>query len=115
MKKNVFLGSLIGLSLVIGSFAYAGKVELTTYYPAPNGEYSKLSATGKTTEADDVEVFKAVGSGGEGLVVTNDGVARANNGLVVQNCDGSAGDCPTADDASNGQVWLDTSVVVPNP
>ncbi len=37
--------ALAGLVLLITASAYAGKVELTTYYPAPNGEYSSLQAT----------------------------------------------------------------------
>jgi len=32
-------------AFLISSSAYAGKVELTTYYPSPNGEYSSLQAT----------------------------------------------------------------------
>jgi hypothetical protein len=34
--------------LVIASTAYAGKVELTTYYPAPYGEYKDVSVTDST-------------------------------------------------------------------
>ncbi len=37
--------ALAGLVLLITASAYAGKVELTTYYPSPNGEYSSLQAT----------------------------------------------------------------------
>jgi len=32
-------------AFLISSSAYAGKVELTTYFPSPNAEYSSLQAT----------------------------------------------------------------------
>lgn len=50
--------------------AYAGKVELTTYYPAPFGEYRQLQATGADTSNSNI-ALQARGSAGTGLVVTN--------------------------------------------
>ena len=53
-------GVMFFSAFVFISSAHAGKVELTTYYPAPNGEYSRLQASGSCvgstcgTAADDV-------------------------------------------------------------
>lgn len=44
MLRNIFLYNLIVLVLAMAPSAHAGKVELTTYYPAPFGEYSSLNA-----------------------------------------------------------------------
>lgn len=44
MFQNTFLCSLIVLVFMMASSAYAGKVELTTYYPAPMGEYDTLKS-----------------------------------------------------------------------
>jgi len=51
---------------------FAGKVELTTYYPAPNGEYRQLRATGSDTLNTTV-ALQASGSttATPGLAVTN--------------------------------------------
>ena len=45
MFKNTVLCGLIVLVIVMAPFAYAGKVELTTYYPAPYGEYKIITTT----------------------------------------------------------------------
>ena len=42
-KTILFSFSLL---LLQTTFLFAGKVTLTTYYPAPNGEYSALQSTG---------------------------------------------------------------------
>jgi hypothetical protein len=47
MFRNIFLCSMIILILMMAPSAYAGKVELTTYYPAPYGEYKELKSTEK--------------------------------------------------------------------
>ena len=44
--------TLLGVLFLFGSLfaisgAYAGKVELTTYYPAPYGEYKDITASNK--------------------------------------------------------------------
>ena len=46
MKKEMLLALAILTFLVIPA-AYAGKTELTTYYPAPYGEYKDLQASNK--------------------------------------------------------------------
>lgn len=61
---------LVILVAIGGTVAFAGKIELTTYYPAPMGEYAQLSAKGKDTSNGTV-AFQAGGSAGNGLVVTN--------------------------------------------
>jgi hypothetical protein len=51
MFKNILLFSLIVFILAAAPSAYAGKVELTTYYPAPYGEYKELKSTENATFA----------------------------------------------------------------
>ena len=41
-----FLFSLTGLVLWVVTNTYAGKIELTTYYPSPAGEYTSLQSKG---------------------------------------------------------------------
>lgn len=38
--------------LLFTSTVYAGKVELTTYYPSPSGEYDRLQSTGSCVGTD---------------------------------------------------------------
>jgi hypothetical protein len=45
MFKKIISSVLIVLVLAMAPSAYAGKVELTTYYPAPYGEYKELKST----------------------------------------------------------------------
>ena len=45
MLKNLFSYGLIVVILMMAPSAHAGKIELTTYYPAPTGEYKTLSTT----------------------------------------------------------------------
>ena len=52
MAKNIFLWALAVLMCVLVPSAYAGKVELTTYYPAPTGEYTNLETTNLTSKGD---------------------------------------------------------------
>ena len=47
MIQRMFSGALFVLVLAMAPSAQAGKVELTTYYPAPNGEYKDLQASTK--------------------------------------------------------------------
>lgn len=69
MKYRLII--MIGLAGVFCDPAvYAGKVELSTYYPAPYGEYSQLKSTGNDT-SNDTYSLQAQGSSGTGLVVTN--------------------------------------------
>lgn len=42
--KRIFLTILVGLILISASFAEDESIELTTYYPAPYGDYDSLSA-----------------------------------------------------------------------
>jgi hypothetical protein len=70
MFWKIFLRTFIVLTVAMMPAAFAGKVELTTYYPAPYGEYSQLKATGTNT-SDDTINLEAGGSAGTGLVVTN--------------------------------------------
>ena len=56
--KNVFLGMFFSV-FMLTSVAYAGKVELTTYFPSPYGEYMTL----KSTKAS----YFATSAGGENV------------------------------------------------
>jgi hypothetical protein len=55
MFKKIFFAFMVASTLLSISNAYAGKVELTTYYPAPYGEYedirTKRLAVGPATQA----------------------------------------------------------------
>lgn len=111
MKTTAVKLILISL-LVVVPLAYAARkeVRLTTYYPAPAGDYRRLTSTGSAADPDNTVVFQAVGRSGTGLVIQNDGIVRTNNGLIVHVCNGTQGTCPTNATAANGQVWFDTSV-----
>lgn len=62
---------MLSAGMVFGPSAFAGKMELTTYYPAPYGEYSELKTTG--SDSDNAKAaFHASGSDtSKGLTVTN--------------------------------------------
>ncbi len=71
MKNLVVLLSfaiLFGHSLSL--YAARKEVKLTTYYPAPYGDYRQLKATGSDTLNSEI-ALEAKGSSGAGLVVTN--------------------------------------------
>ena len=53
MPRKTFFCVLIILVFIMASYAYAGKVELTTYYPAPYGEYKDLKSK-KLATGDDL-------------------------------------------------------------
>jgi len=55
MRRKIFFWSLIIFTCVMATSMYAGKVELTTYYPAPYGEYNQLSANKQTYASDKVQ------------------------------------------------------------
>lgn len=44
--KNLVCGLLLAM-IALAPSASAGKVELTTYYPAPYGEYTEVKASNK--------------------------------------------------------------------
>ena len=49
MTRKTVLGLVFVSAFVFASNAFAGKVELTTYYPAPYGEYKTVKATSSFT------------------------------------------------------------------
>jgi len=51
MHKKIFLVIFLGVFCLSLKSAYAGKVELSTYYPAPVGEYKNLNTTENTNLA----------------------------------------------------------------
>lgn len=113
MKLTV-IRLIVVLLLVQIPLLYAARkeVKLTTYYPAPTGDYRNLSSTGNTS--------LATASGGVGIGTANPvtsglrvagGPVNATGGLIVQICNGTTGvNCPTNNTAAPGQVWLDTAV-----
>jgi hypothetical protein len=81
MSKNIFLCSLLMLVLAMAPFASAGKVELTTYYPAPFGEYQNINSTGNSNFATT--------SGGVAIGTTT--VAPGNEQLRIETAEGDWG------------------------
>jgi len=87
MLKNIAICVLVILTFVVIPVAFAGRVELTTYYPAPYGEYKNLKSTegsnfatssgfvgiGTTAPADKLHLYS---SSGNAYLRT-----EANNGL----------------------------------
>ena len=75
---------LLALIFFAAPQAHAGKVELTTYYPSPAGEYDKIKSygncVGTTCEAADVEHNKL---NVKGDVVIKPGVVGGTSNLVV--------------------------------
>ena len=59
--RNIFV-LLFFTACAFVSGAYAGKIEQSTYYPVPNGEYETLETTGNTSFATDAG-SKGVGIG----------------------------------------------------
>ena len=73
MLMRCFCACFLAVAMVFCSpLAFAGKVELTTYYPAPYGDYKELKATGADTENSKI-ALQASGSDttAPGLAVTN--------------------------------------------
>lgn len=48
ITKNTILCLLVCVFMLSLTYAYAGEVKFTTYYPAPYGEYKELETTGNT-------------------------------------------------------------------
>ncbi len=90
MLRKIILSSLIVLAQAIEPSAFAGKVELTTYYPAPSGEYQTLNTT--------QEANFATQSGNVGIGTTNPQAKLDVNG-TIRATDTSAGGCSAAADA----------------
>lgn len=44
MFKNIFLVNLVIFACAMAPAAFAGKMELTTYYPSPYGEYENITS-----------------------------------------------------------------------
>ncbi len=83
MSKKIF-PMLVISALVLVPSAYAGKVELTTYYPAPAGEYKTLS----TSEA--ASFASTAGSVNVGST-TNHTILAVDNTLTLAPVTGNAG------------------------
>lgn len=46
MFRSIAFAIVLVSAFVMAPCAYAGKVELTTYYPVPNGDYKDLQTSG---------------------------------------------------------------------
>lgn len=98
MFSRMILSVAFISALILAPEAYAGRVELTTYYPAPFGEYQTLQATGSNTNNSDI-AFQAGGSDAATRVfITNanqmgigkrpdSGVALDVNGFIQSSSD----------------------------
>ncbi len=109
MIQKDILGVVFVSAFVLASNAYAGKVELTTFYPAPYGEYNKLQSGGScvgtgcnpaTDVADDklkvkgdAEVTNDVTVGGKMRVG-----GSGTKGFVIQQ--------GTPTNREDGQMWI---------
>ena len=52
MKRPTFLPYMVGLLLMNAGLVFAGQTTLTTYYPAPSGNYDKLRLVPTSTAPD---------------------------------------------------------------
>jgi len=115
-----FFGAFLSVILLMGSYSIAEDITLTTYYPAPYGEYDELRS-GKVgiglTTADtvqnklDVEGGVAIGASYSG---TN---AAPADGLIVQGQVGIGTTSPTAGTVldANGTINATTYSVGATP
>ncbi len=76
--------TMIFLILAMTPSAYAGKVELTTYYPAPYGEYKTLSTTENAA-------FASTSGGVNVGSTTNHAILAVDNTLTLAPVTGNAG------------------------
>lgn len=101
--RNIF-GAVFVSVFAFASNASAGKVELTTYYPAPYGEYNQLqskgSCVGTTCATADVtdNNLKIKGALGVETNATVTGVTHASGGLVIPTSRKNSGD---------GSMWIE--------
>jgi len=96
MIQKIFLSTLIASVLVMLPSAHAGKVELTTYYPSPHGEYKDVKASGS------VEVGTTAAPGTFKLVDGNQAAGK----LLVSDADGVG----TWQAATGGACYIDYSM-----
>ena len=100
MFRGTALGVLVFSAFVWGSVAFAGRLEQTTYYPAPDGQYSTLSSTEET--------HFAATSGNVGI-----GTTAPTNIVCTDtvNCDGATA-ASSADLTITGSIAQDPWVLV---
>ena len=84
MTRKIFLCGLIVCAFVIAPSAYAGKMELTTYYPAPNGEYDTLQSNSLGLVPRTAASMPACDAAHEGLMYYN------QTDKVQYACDGTS-------------------------
>jgi len=95
--------ALAGFVLLTATNAFAGKVELTTYYPAPTGEYRNLSSTENAsfaTSSGAVGIGTNTPASGTKLEVAG-GPIKATGGLILPVLASTA----TAP-SDNGSMWI---------
>ena len=96
-----FLFIILVLSMTSFSYAADESVELTTYYPAPYGDYEELTTSSNT--------FLAIDSGNVGIGTTAPntklhivgGVTKTEGGLILPIV-AAGGTTPTED----GSIWI---------
>ena len=109
LQKTVLGFALLVLTFIFASSAYAGQVQLTTYYPAPSGEYNQLKSngacvgtgcTGTDVTNDNLVVKRSAASTGGDLTVegkTHVGGAGSKGFVITQGT-------PTTPEV--GQIWI---------
>ena len=102
MSQKNFLVFAIIFILVLVPWAYAGKVELTTYYPAPYGEYTSLQAQSL--------LFQETGANPSGLIGFNYGDTTYDGRLRV-----TAGKSDTFDNDQGASIDLHGNSNSSNP
>ena len=86
MKKYtaIFL-SVLGMGLLYFSFARAGSVTLTTYYPAPAGNYDKLTVNQQTNLKSTATVPTCPASGIYHVLYVDSSDSNKFKGVVCTN------------------------------
>jgi len=79
MFRRTVLGLLAISAFVWGSDAFAGNVELYTYYPTPDGEYTTLNSTSSSTFATTLGQNVGIGT----KVLTTLGTANTHSDLTI--------------------------------
>ena len=112
--------AIVFLILTMAPSAYAGKFELTTYYPAPTGEYASLSASTSfippkmTTTQRDVITTTSNPKLTPGMVIFNTDTGKLEvyvNNATGWSSGGGGGAVYSVANNSNWNVWSSNQVL----
>lgn len=111
-KKNILI-VVLSLLFLFAASVYAGRVDLTTYYPAPYGDYTNLTSTGASN-------FSTLsGLVGIGVTAANTRTRLHVAGQIYQDSAGTRMMFKTADGSctscgpNDSNVWLCGAVACP--